>query len=213
MEAAELGVLMLCICLFGTLFYSNASPLEPVGFTRFDRAVLMGTCVAVTTFLIIRSPFGRRSGAHFNPAITVAYLWLKRIHPWDAACYVGAQFSGALAGVFVARQILGLQLSAEPVQYVVTVPGKYGSTTAFLAEFLLAGLLMGVVLFAANHRGLARFSPFLVASVTVFYYAICSSIAGFSVNPARSFSSAFFASIWWGIWIYFIAPCLHARRR
>jgi aquaporin Z len=47
-----------------------------------------------------------------------------------------------------------------------------------------------------------------VAAVTVFYFAICSSISGFSVNPARSFSSAMFAWVWWGIWIYFVAPCL-----
>jgi aquaporin Z len=67
---------------------------------------------------------------------------------------------------------------------------------------------MGVVLFATNHRHLARFSPLLVALLTVFYYGLCSSISGFSVNPARSFSSAFFAWIWQGLWIYFAAPCL-----
>jgi aquaporin Z len=208
MEAAELGTLMLGICLFGTLFYSSASPLADLALPHSIKALLMGFCVAATTFLIIRSPFGRRSGAHFNPAITLTYFWLGRIHRWDALCYVVAQFCGALAGVFVARQILGMHLSAAPVQYVVTTPGSYGNTTAFLAEYLLSGVLMGLVLFATNHRILARFSPLLVASLTIFYYAICSSIAGFSVNPARTFSSAFFAWFWWGVWIYFAAPCL-----
>lgn len=47
---------------------------------------------------------------------------------------------------------------------------------------------------------------FFVALITVFYYGFCSSLSGFSVNPARSFSSAFFASVWDGIWIYFLAP-------
>jgi aquaporin Z len=121
---------------------------------------------------------------------------------------VTAQFSGALAGVFVARQILGPSLSADPVHYVVTIPGSYGRAVAFVAEFLLSALLMGVVLFATNHRTLARSSPLLVPGVTIFYFAICPSISGFSVNPARTFSSAVFAWIWWGIWIYFIAPCL-----
>lgn len=207
MEAAELGALMLGICLFGTFFYSSASPLADLALPHSIKAVLMGFCVAATTFLIIRSPFGRRSGAHFNPAITLTYFWLGRIHRWDALCYVVAQFCGALAGVFVARQILGMHLSAAPVQYVVTTPGTYGNATAFIAEYFLSGVLMGLVLFATNHRILARFSPLLVASLTVFYYAICSSIAGFSVNPARTFSSAFFAWVWWGVWIYFVAPC------
>jgi aquaporin Z len=208
MEASELGALMLCICLFGTFLYSDTSPMARFALSQFENAVIMGVCVAATTLLIIRSPFGRRSGAHFNPAITLTYLWLGRIHRWDALSYVAAQFSGAIAGVFVARQILGFSLSSEPVHYVVTVPGSYGNATAFIAEFLLSALLIGVVLFATNHRALARFSPFLVAAVTVFYFAICSSISGFSVNPARSFSSAMFAWVWWGIWIYFVAPCL-----
>ncbi|MBB5066271.1 aquaporin Z [Granulicella mallensis] len=208
MEFSGTGALMFCICLFGTLLYSNASPLARFALSRPENAAAMGMCVASTTLLIIRSPFGRRSGAHFNPAMTLSYLWLGRIHLWDALSYVAAQFSGALAGVCIARQLLGLSLSADPVHYVVTVPGSYGSGAAFIAEFLLSALLMGVVLFATNHRTLARFSPLLVAAVTVFYFAICSSISGFSVNPARTFSSAIFAGIWWGIWIYFIAPCL-----
>jgi aquaporin Z len=94
------------------------------------------------------------------------------------------------------------------VHYVVTVPGEYGSAIAFVAEFLLSAVLMGIVLFATNHRSLVRFNPLLVALITVFYYGLCWSISGFSVNPARSFSSAFFAWIWQGIWIYFAAPSL-----
>src|SRR5258708_38621428 len=67
---------------------------------------------------------------------------------------------------------------------------------------------MGVVLFATNRWSLARFSPLAVAGITVFYYVLCPSLSGFSVNPARSFSSAIFAWIWQGIWVYFAAPCL-----
>jgi aquaporin Z len=168
----------------------------------------MGTAIAMTTFLIIRSPFGRRSGAHFNPAVTLAFLWLRRIHRWDAICYVVAQFLGAVVGVLIAQQFLGERLSSAPVRYLVTLPGTNGTLVAFIAEFVLSGLLMGIVLYASNHRLLARFSPILVALLTVFYFALGSSISGFSVNPARTFSSALFAWIWQSIWIYFLAPCL-----
>jgi aquaporin Z len=208
MEAAEFGVLMFCICLFGTLLYSNGSPIKPLALSNAEKPFFMGIAVAVTTFLIIRSPFGRRSGAHFNPAITLAYFYLDRIHRWDTLYYVASQFTGALVGVFVAHQILGQYLSAIPVQYVITIPGEYGAFVAFVAEFVLSALLMGVVLFSTNHRRLARFSPVIMALVTVFYYALCSSLSGFSVNPARSFSSAMFAWVWQGIWIYLAAPCL-----
>jgi aquaporin Z len=208
MEATELGSLMLSTCFFGTLLYSNDSPLNDLAVSPGIRPLLMGTAMAMTTFLIIRSPFGRRSGAHFNPAVTLTFLWLGRIHRWDAVCYVVAQFLGAVVGVLIAHQFLAERLSSAPVRYVVTLPGIHGRTIAFIAEFVLSGLLMGIVLYASNHRTLARFSPILVASLTVFYFGLSSSISGFSVNPARSFSSALFASIWQGIWIYFLAPCL-----
>ncbi len=208
MEAAELAALMLCICLSGAFLYSAKSPLQHLSLSMNQKSLFMGLAVAAATFLIIRSPFGRRSGAHLNPSITLAYFWLGRIHRWDAFAYVIAQFTGGLIGVFLAYQMLGHHLSAAPLRYAVTLPGKYGSAPAFLAEFLLSAVLMGVVLFATNHYRLAPLSPFFVALVTVFYYVLCSSISGFSVNPARTFSSAFFARIWQGIWIYFAAPAL-----
>ena len=206
MEAVEVGLLMMCICFAGALVYSEGSPLRHLSLSLAAKSFLMGGMVAVSTFLIIRSRFGRRSGAHLNPAITLAYLWLDRIHRWDAVSYMIAQFAGGLAGVFLAYQMLGHHLSAPPVRYVVTLPGDYGGAVAFLAEFLLSASVMVVILFATNHRSLTRFSPLLVALITVFYYFLCSSISGFSVNPARTFSSAFFAWIWQGIWIYFAAP-------
>jgi aquaporin Z len=208
MEFTELGLLMLSTCGVGTLLYSSDSPIKYLGLSLWLSMLLMGIAVAATTFLIIRSPFGRRSGAHFNPAITLTYFWLQRIHRWDAACYVAAQFAGGIAGVLAAREALGMRLAAPPVRYVVTVPGSHGSLAAFTGEYCLAGLLMGIVLYASNHRMLFRFTPLLVSLLTICYYTFSYSLSGFSVNPARSFSSALFAGKWQGIWIYFLAPCL-----
>src|SRR5262245_21508225 len=88
MEGTEIGVLMLSTCIWGTLIYSNDSPLTSLGLSQAFKSMLMGTAIAITTFLIIRSPFGRRSGAHFNPSVTLTFLWLGRIHRLDAVCYV-----------------------------------------------------------------------------------------------------------------------------
>jgi aquaporin Z len=208
MEGVELGALMLSTCCSGTLLYSADSPLSHLDLSRPLKSMLMGVAIAATTFLIIRSPFGRRSGAHFNPAITLTYFWLGRVHRWDAVSYVMAHFFGGATGVLAAREILGMSLSAAPVSYVVTVPGSHGIPVAFVGEFLLSGLLMGIVLYASNHRLVVHFTPLLVASLTVFYYTLSTSISGFSVNPARSFSSALFAWVWYGIWIYFLAPSI-----
>jgi aquaporin Z len=108
----------------------------------------------------------------------------------------------------VAALLLGRNLSDFPVRYVVTLPGRNGVLFAFVAELMTSFVLMGVVLISSNHRKLARYSPIFVALVTVLYYILSPTIAGYSVNPARSFSSAVFARLWQGIWIYFVAPVL-----
>jgi aquaporin Z len=208
MEGAEIAILMLSTCVCGTLVYSTDSPLNFLGLPHASRSILMGTAIAITTFLIIRSPFGRRTGAHLNPAVTLSFFWLGRVHRWDAACYVVAHFAGAVFGVLIARQVLGSRLSDPPVRYLVMLPGIYGSPVPFLCEFLLSVSLMGAVLYGSNHRLLYRFTPVFVALLTVSCFALSSSISGFSVNPARSFSLALFAWIWHGIWIYFLAPCV-----
>jgi aquaporin Z len=66
MEGTEVGILMLSSCIWGALTYSDESPLKFLGLSAVSKSILMGTAVAMTPFLIIRSPFGRRSGAHLN---------------------------------------------------------------------------------------------------------------------------------------------------
>jgi len=208
MEGTELGALMLATCLVGTLIYNDESFFKSLALSAVSKSTMMGIAIALTTFMIIRSPLGRRSGAHLNPSITLTYFWLGRVHRWDAAWYVVAHFAGAVAGVLIARQILGLRLSASSVRYMVTVPGEHGSAITFVGEFLLSAFLMATILYSSNHRLLVRFTPVLVAILTILFFVLSPSRSGFSVNPARSFSSALFAWIWKGVWIYFSAPLL-----
>src|SRR5258708_28128287 len=177
MEATELAIFMLCVCAAGTLLYKRNSPLDRVGASQVTRSILMGVAISSATYGIIRSPFGRRSGAHFNPALTLAYFAIGRIHRWDALAYIAAQFIGGSIGVFVSHALLGTNLANWPVLYVVTLPGRYGYLFALLTEFSMSFIMMKLVLIMSNHRRLTKHSPLLVAFVTVLYVSFSTSSA------------------------------------
>jgi aquaporin Z len=210
MEGVGTATLLLNICLAGTLLYSPASPSAGWSVGNTARESLMGFSVALSAFFLIRSPLGRRSGAHFNPAVTLSYLYLRKINRWDALLYVAVQFAGATFGVLVAAVLLGNAISASPVSYMVTLPSASGEFAAFCAELLLAYALMMVLLLSTNSRRVYIYAPVLVGFTTISYFVFCSSVSGFSVNPARSFASALFAELWRGFWIYLLGPVLGA---
>ena len=168
----------------------------------------MGIAMGATAILIIHSPMGKRSGAHFNPAITMTYFRLGKIAAWDAFFYVIFQFLGGVSGVALSAIVLGPAIAVPSVDYAVTVPGIYGTAAAFFAELFMAALLMAVVLWFSNQPALAIFTSYLVGVLILFYILLFAPVSGFSINPARTTGSALFAHVWTAVWIYFVAPLL-----
>jgi len=206
MEGAELAAFMLSACVCTVLLFHPASPL--IRLAPVARRALMGVAMAVTAVAIIKSPWGRRSGAHFNPAITLTFYRLGKIGPYNAIFYVIAHFIGGVAGVGVAALLLGPTLAAPQVDYAVTVPGVGGPPAAFAAETFMAALLMATVLVTSNRPRLARWTTWLVGLLICCYIIVFGPISGFSINPARTAGSAVFAHLWTSGWIYFTAPVL-----
>jgi aquaporin Z len=206
MEAAELAAFMVSACVFDVLLYHPDSPL--IGLNSDLRRALMGLSMGLTAVAIIKSPWGKRSGAHFNPAITCTFYRLGKIGPYDSICYVGAHFAGAIAGVGLSALLLGSRLADAHVSYVVTVPGIGGNPGAFAAETFMAALLMGTVLATSASPRLARWTTWLVGLLIVNYVFFLAPVSGFSINPARTVGSAVFAHVYTALWIYFTAPLL-----
>jgi hypothetical protein len=92
------------------------------------------------------------------------------------------------------------------VNYVVTRPGRYGELWAFVAEALIAFILMSVILWLSNTRALNRYTGLAAGALIMVYVSIEAPISGMSMNPARTLGSAVAAHVWTGIWIYFTAP-------
>ena len=203
-EAWCLGTFMVSACFFGVLLLNPNSPAATVD--PAIRNVLMGLAMGSTAIGIITSPWGRRSGAHFNPAVTLTFLRLRKIARADASFYILFQFIGGLAGVLLSWAVLGRLLSDSAVNFVVTLPGDHGAVAAFAAEIVMSFVMMTVILFTSNSARLARLTPIFAASLVAFFIATENPISGMSMNPARTFASAAVSGNWNGWWIYFVAP-------
>ncbi len=207
-EGAELAWFMVAACVATVVLFGASSHLVSAIPSAALRRLLMGVAMGGTAVMIIHSPMGKRSGAHFNPSITLTYLRLGKIAPWDAAFYVVGQFAGGLFGVGVSALLLGKSLAQPSVDYAVTVPGIGGTAGAFGAELFMAMLLMGVVLWSSNERRWAKYTSYFVGVLIANYIFFFAPVSGFSINPARTVGSAAFAGVWTALWVYFVAPLM-----
>lgn len=205
-EAWCLGTFMVSACAFSVLLFSPASPMSGLGIG--PRMVLMGVAMGATATAIICSPYGKRSGAHYNPVVTLTFLRLGKIAPADAAFYMAFQFMGGVLGVLLSWLLFGNLLADSPVNYAVTVPGEYGRAAAFAAEFVIAFLMMTMILWTSNSTRWPRFTPYFAGLLVAIYIAVESPISGMSMNPARTFASASVAGNWQSLWIYLVAPAV-----
>lgn len=205
-EGGCLGVFMISACVFGTLLGHPGSPAVRLIADPNIRRVLMGVAMGATAVALIYSRFGKRSGAHMNPATTLTFFRLGKIFPADAALYMAAQFLGAAAGVLLSAMVLGNWLSHPDVNFVVTMPGTYGVFWALIAEAVITFLLMSVILRVANTPKFNRYTGICAGALVMLYISIEAPISGMSMNPARSLASALSAGRWTAVWIYFIGP-------
>jgi len=208
MESAELGFFMVSACFFTTLLEYPASPVHHMLPNAFLRHALSGLAMALTLLLLIHSAWGKRSGAHMNPAMTLMFLRLGKMESWDGFFYVVFQFVGGLSGVVFSSLVIGEALAHPSVNFAATQPGIWGTGAAFVAEVLISFLLATTVLAASNHKDLSRFTPYFAATLVATYITFEAPFSGMSMNPARTLGSAIPAHAFHALWVYFIAPPL-----
>ncbi|HYZ26305.1 MAG TPA: aquaporin [Geminicoccaceae bacterium] len=206
MEAAGLGLFMISAGLFGTLLFHPASPLVVLLPDPLARRTLMGVIMGLTAIGLIYSPWGQQSGAHLNPAVTLAFWRLGKVATWDAALYVLAQFAGGALGVLVVLALLGRAFADPPVHYVATMPGTHGVIIALVAEAAISFGLMATVLFATNTPRLMRLTGVFAGCLVALHITFEAPVSGMSMNPARTLASALPGSLFEALWIYFVGP-------
>jgi len=164
--------------------------------------------IAFTFGLIIMvmiAATGHISGAHFNPAVTVAFA-VTRHFPWrEVPLYVGGQVIAGVLGAATLRLLIG-----DVAAIGATVPADTVGQ-AFGAEVLLTAVLMFVIIAVATDTRAVGETAALAIGATVALDALWGGpISGASMNPARSFGPALLSGEWSAHWIYWLAPLLGA---
>ena len=144
---------------------------------------------------------GHVSGAHINPAVTIAFWSARRFPARDVIPYVVAQCAGAAAAAATLRAILG------PVGHLGATLPAIPIGAAFVIEWLLSFVLMLVIMaVATDDRVAPGFAP-LAVGLTVGFCALTGGpLTGASMNPARSFGPAVAGGFWAAHWLYWLAP-------
>jgi aquaporin NIP len=147
------------------------------------------------------STFGDVSGAHFNPAVSIAFCAAKRLPVRDLAPYIAAQCAGAFAAsltlraLFPASETLGATLPA----------GSAGQS--FALEAILAAILMLVILAVSSGSKEKGITAGIAIGATVALEAMFAGpISGASMNPARSLAPAVVSGQTKDLWVYLAAP-------
>jgi MIP family channel proteins len=144
---------------------------------------------------------GHLSGAHINPAVTIAFWAVRRFPQAEVIPYVIAQCTGATAAS------LSLRLALGPVGAMGATVPTIGIGAAFLVEWLLSFALTLVIMAVATDERVADGSAALAVGLTVGFYALMAGpLTGASMNPARSFGPALVGGIWREHWVYWLAP-------
>src|SRR6516162_10738189 len=207
-EGWALGTFMVSAGLVATLLGSPVSPLHRALPDPLWRNAVGGIAMGLTAIALIHSPWGKRSGAHMNPAVTLTFLRLGKTQPWDALFFVTAQVLGGTSGVLLVAALAGHAFSDPPVSYTATLPGPAGPATAFAAEFVISAVLMLTVLSLMAAARLAPYTGLIVGVLVALYITFESPLSGMSMNPARSLASAAPGLMWHHLWIYLSAPLL-----
>jgi MIP family channel proteins len=145
---------------------------------------------------------GHLSGAHINPAVTLAFAATRHFPTREALAYVPAQLTGAALGALALR----LAWEGAPADLGATVP-TVGTASALTYEIVMSGFLMFVIVaVATDTRAVGAAAAIAIGSTVALDALFGGTITGASMNPARSFGPALVANEWTQFWVYVVAP-------
>lgn len=151
--------------------------------------------------------FGVVSGGHFNPAVTLAALAIRRIKPLDGAIYMLAQLIGGVLGAFLTKGLL-LDEGRAANWGATSVSGMLaGNTAGAIVEMIGTFVLVLVILTAVySEKSFKEWAPLAIGMTLGFAVMVAGPLTGAGLNPARWFGPALVSGEWGGVWPYLVGP-------
>ena len=202
-----LGTFWLVFGGCGSAVLAAAVPELGIGFLGVSLA--FGLTVLTMAFAV-----GHISGGHFNPAVTVG-LWVGGRFPANQILpYWVAQVSGGIVAAAVLYLIASGKAGFELANgfasngYGEHSPGGYSLLAALIAEVVLTGFFLIVILGSTDKRAPAGFAPIAIGLALTLIHLVSIPITNTSVNPARSTGPALFVGGWAmaQLWMFWVAP-------
>ena len=155
--------------------------------------------------MVLIYTLGHVSGAHFNPAVTLAFALFRHFQPREVVPYWLAQFGGAIAGAALLRGLFG------NVAHLGTSLPANSEAQAFGAEVVLTFLLMFVITsVATDRRAVGQAAAIAIGATVGLDILVGGPISSASMNPARSLGPAVVSGDLRSLWVYLVAPPLGA---
>ncbi len=170
--------------------------------THVGVGLVFGLIITVMIYAL-----GHISGAHFNPAVTLAFVLARHFPVRRLIGYWIAQLLGAILAAGCLRLLLG-----DVAHLGTTLPaGAGGAWQSFGLEVLLTFFLMIVIMaMATDTRAVGQAAALAIGSTVALEALFAGPICGASMNPARSLGPALVSGVWTAQWVYLLAPCLGA---
>lgn len=194
--AEFLGTFLLVFVGTGTIILNSFKELP---LSNLTISFAFGLAVTIAVFL-----FGKISGAHINPAVSLGFWIKKRLYGKKALFYIASQLAGAFTASLLLKYFFPLSKTLGE-----TLP-KINLTSAFFVELIITFFLVLVVLVVSSSKlSIVAIACSIGGDVMLFSF-LAGPLTGASMNPARSFGPALISSNLSLLWLYITAPLLGA---
>jgi aquaporin Z len=183
-------------------FWGKGSPITRLIPNQSLRRAVNGFLFGCTGCAITLSKVGKISGAHINPAVSIAFWIRGKMKTKALLGYIVSQMLGAVVGCL---PLLLWGTQGGSIDYGNTVPA-YGLGAAFIGEMITTAALIIIIFVFVGSKNLRHYTPYTMPFLYSVMVCIEAPFSGCSTNPARSFGPAVISNVYTAYWLYWLAP-------